>query len=182
MTAEQRPRVFISYSRVDSEFAYRLRADLEASGFPTWMDPNLGSEGGQNWVRMIQEAIEGCQAMVVIVSPDSAASEWVQIEYSYIRKQPGKLLVPVHVRTTEPFPIDLGNKERIEFRDDQGGKDWYQTGFTNLVRSLAKAPKLPKLAPIPKAPDQPPRATTEAQWRRCCGISQNRAFNFRVQP
>ena len=62
MAAEQteaRPRVFISYSRVDSEFAYRLRADLEASGFDTWIDTaKLADQGGQQWLRLIQDAID----------------------------------------------------------------------------------------------------------------------------
>ena len=86
MAAEQteaRPRVFISYSRVDSEFAYRLRADLEASGFDTWIDTaKLADQGGQQWLRLIQDAIDSSQAMVVVVRRtrcNPAMSTWSTI-------------------------------------------------------------------------------------------------------
>lgn len=149
-------RVFISYSRVDSEFAFRLRADLEASGFATWMDPNLGSEGGQNWERMIQEAIDSCQAMVVIVSPDSAKSEWVHTEYRYFLDHYGDQqknpLIPAYFRTVDQFPIVLQIKQWIDFRQDQGSKDPYQDSLYRLILSLSKAPESPILQPIPNAP------------------------------
>src|SRR5215467_12588482 len=77
-----RPKVFISYSRANSEFAYRLRADLEASGFPTWIETaRLGAEGGQEWLRVIQDAVDSSQALVVVVTPTSVQSKYVHMEY-----------------------------------------------------------------------------------------------------
>jgi tetratricopeptide (TPR) repeat protein len=149
---DQRPRVFISYSRVDSEFAYRLRADLEASGFATWIDTaKLGAEGGQEWMRIIQDAVDSCQAMVVVLSPDSVQSKYVHMEYHRAQSK-SKLVVPLHYRTVTSAPIDLDLAQWLEFREDQRGSDTYQTGLTNLIRSLAKAPQPPKLAPLPQAP------------------------------
>src|SRR5690242_5280918 len=88
--------VFISYARTDSEFAYRLRADLEASGFSTWIDTaKLGTEGGQEWLRIIQDAVDSCQAMVVVVSPISVQSRYVHMEYHRAQRQ-GKLVIPLH--------------------------------------------------------------------------------------
>lgn len=150
---EQRPRVFISYSRVDSEFAYRLRADLEANGFVTWIDTaKLGDEGGQEWIRVIEKAVDSCQAMVVVLSPEAVDSKYVHMEYHRIQTQPGKLLIPLHYRTVTQAHMDLDLTQWIEFRNGKDGPDTYQTGLNKLIRSLAKAPQPPKLAPLPQAP------------------------------
>lgn len=158
--ANQRLKVFVSYSRVDSEFAYRLRADLEASGFGTWIDTaKLGSEGGQEWLRIIQDAIDSCQAMVVVISPDSVQSKYVHMEYHRAQTQ-HKLVIPLHFRTVSNAPIDLDLDQWIDFRSGNGQDNTYQPGFSDLVRSLSKAPQPPRLAPLPKVPGSPPKALT----------------------
>src|SRR5262245_38003825 len=158
-----RPKVFISYSRADSEFAYRLCADLEASGFPTWIDTaKLGAEAGQEWLGVIQDAVDSCQALVVVVSPTSVQSIYVHREYHRAQTQ-GKLVIPLHFQTVTSAPMDLDLDQWIDFRADRGRDDWYQSGLANTVRSLAnvRAPEPPRLASLPQVPSPTPLTISE---------------------
>ena len=49
-------------------------------------------------------------------------------------------------------PIDLDLTQWMDFREDQGAPNTYQTGLTNLIRSLAKSPTPPKLPPYHRRP------------------------------
>ena len=72
-------RVFISYARDDSTaFVDQLERDLKAQQFYPWVDRH-GLEGGQQWLRTIQQAIDGCQAPVVL-SPAAVQSQYVHME------------------------------------------------------------------------------------------------------
>jgi TIR domain-containing protein len=158
---EDQSVIFISYSRIDSDFAFRLRADLEASGFTTWIDTaKLNDQGGQEWLRLIQDAVDSCQAMVVIVSPESVQSRYVHMEYHRAQTQ-NKLVVPLHYRTVTSAPIDLDLAQWLDFREDQTGSDAYQSRLSNLIRSLAKAPTPPQYPDLPVAPAASPLTITE---------------------
>ena len=77
------PRVFISYARADSTaFVDRLEGDLKAQQFHPWVDRH-GLEGGQEWMEIIQDAIDACQALVVVMSPAAVQSQFVRMEYRY---------------------------------------------------------------------------------------------------
>ncbi|MBX3065651.1 MAG: toll/interleukin-1 receptor domain-containing protein [Anaerolineae bacterium] len=57
-------QIFISYSRVDADFARTLYAELAALGFTLWRDRSE-MEGGENWWLQIEEAIRGVETMVL---------------------------------------------------------------------------------------------------------------------
>lgn len=72
-------RVFLSYSRKDRSLARRVRARIEAAGFRVWMDESE-LRPGQRLETTIFPELERCGGMVVLMTPDSAASEWVPRE------------------------------------------------------------------------------------------------------
>ena len=74
-------QVFISYSRRDLAFVEQLAADLQAAGLDVWYDLS-GLEGGARWSIEIEKGIRDSQYVLVVLSPDSVASEWVEREYS----------------------------------------------------------------------------------------------------
>ncbi|MCA9905831.1 MAG: toll/interleukin-1 receptor domain-containing protein, partial [Anaerolineae bacterium] len=80
--------IFISYSRRDTDYARKLAESLRDHGFDIWFDEHI--EYGANWEMAIFRAIDACAVLVVLMSPDSAASEWVQREVAYAerRKKP----------------------------------------------------------------------------------------------
>jgi hypothetical protein len=74
--------IFISYARADSPFVDQLEADPHRQGFAPWLDCR-GLAGGQQWRRELQEAVDRCQVLLVVLSPDAVASPYVQIEYGW---------------------------------------------------------------------------------------------------
>jgi hypothetical protein len=84
--------VFISYSRQNRTYARRLADHLIASGFDVWIDDRI--DYGSLWADVIQKAIEDCAAFVIIMSPESRESQWVQTECEYAAQQ-GKKVFPL---------------------------------------------------------------------------------------
>lgn len=79
------PYVFISYAHAepDAEYVERLAAQLTEAGVPVWYDRNLGS--GDRWDSDLRARVDGCAALVVVMSPAAEASPWVQLEVGRAR-------------------------------------------------------------------------------------------------
>lgn len=61
--------VFISYAHKDQVYARKLADHLLANGFDVWIDDRI--DFGSNWEREIFKAIDGCDAIIVIMTPGS---------------------------------------------------------------------------------------------------------------
>ncbi len=126
-------QVFISYSRKDIAFARRLAGDLEQAGFNVWWDIS-DLKGGDDWVRFIPAAIDASQYFVVLLSPNSIQSEWVEKEYSYaIRLR--KKLIPAMIKPCD-VPFSLHTINYVDFVNVD-----YATGANNLLAALGGAPQ-----------------------------------------
>lgn len=68
------PDVFISYSRKDKLFAQKLHDALVDNGRDVWIDYE-GIPLSADWWAEIEAAIQGSNAFVFIISPDSTTSE-----------------------------------------------------------------------------------------------------------
>lgn len=77
--------IFISYSRKDTEYAFKLKDQLQDKGFDVWID-NEKLSASDRWQKLIGKAIHGCSAFVLIMTPDSEKSDWVQDELALARK------------------------------------------------------------------------------------------------
>src|SRR5215469_17655249 len=75
-------RVFISYSRKDTEFVDALQSLLTVHGIEVWLDRSR-LEGGQLWKDMLEEAITACDVFLLVSSPASLTSHWVRQELRY---------------------------------------------------------------------------------------------------
>jgi hypothetical protein len=71
--------VFISYAHQDGDIVQELSPALEAAGYTTWYYEDRGAVGA-SYLRQIDQEIERCHAMIVIISPDSLASDQVSKE------------------------------------------------------------------------------------------------------
>jgi hypothetical protein len=121
--------LFISYSRTDSAFVDRLEADLKACNFYIWVDRRK-LEGGQDWMDELQNAIDRCHVLLVVLSPEAMASKYVRREYRYADQQ-GKLIIPLNLRPTK-VPIDLNGLQWVDF---QRG---YNQGLYDLQIALSR--------------------------------------------
>jgi hypothetical protein len=95
-----KPRVFVSYSSRDFEKADKIRAALEAAGIVCWIAPRDLSAGTQ-WGGGIVQAIDACEAVVVVFSQSANASPQVarEMELSVSRKLP---LIPIRIADAMP--------------------------------------------------------------------------------
>src|ERR1700732_2410356 len=71
--------VFISYAHQDSDLVRELGPALEAEGYSVWYYEDKGAIGA-SYLRQIDQEIERCQAVLVVISPDSIASDQVSKE------------------------------------------------------------------------------------------------------
>ncbi len=74
--------IFISYSSKDKESADQLTELLVSAGLSVWIDQS-GIDAATSWSKEIVHAIDGCKAFVVLLSPNSIASENVVKEISF---------------------------------------------------------------------------------------------------
>src|SRR6266516_5455733 len=105
--------VFISYSRTDTDFVNRLDADLKTHGFRTWVDRGR-LEGGDEWLDIIQQAIEDCDVLLVVLSPDAINSRFVKIEYRHAQRE-DKVVIPLYYRRCAKVPMDLNDIQWVNF-------------------------------------------------------------------
>ena len=130
-------QVFISYSRKDLKFVKKLISDLKNAGLDVWQD--LSSlEAGARFSSDIANAIRKSQYVIVVLSPASVASEWVEREYLFADNLEKKI-VPILHKTCD-IPLFFQNSHYIDIR---GSK--YKRSFGKIFEGLDKYP-----------PDSPP--------------------------
>jgi len=143
---------FISYSSADQEFAERLHADLQDKGVRTWFAPH-DVHAGKKLHEQIDEAIRVHDKLLLVLSPESMASEWVATEIAKARKREvreGKqMLFPLNLapfaelRDWELFDSDTGKDSAREIREyfipdfsNWKDHDFYRKAFDRLLRDL----------------------------------------------
>ena len=151
---------FFSYSRHDSEFVLKLAKDLRAAGADLWLD-QLDIRAGQHWDTVIADALGRSTLLLVVLSPDSVASNNVMDEVSFaLDKQ--KTVIPVlHKPCEVPFRL-----RRMQYADFTLA---YEKGLAALLRALEVEPaSVPPPSPENKPPVPPPTAGASAQpaWER----------------
>jgi hypothetical protein len=140
-------QVFISYSRKDVVFARKMAGDLEKAGFKVWWDVS-DLKGGDDWVRVIPSAIESSQFFIILLSPDSILSSWVEKEYLHALTLRMKV-VPVMIKPCT-VPFALANINYLDFTAPDPVAsfnklltDLEYTGKPFLATALSKKPLLP---------------------------------------
>ena len=117
--------VFISHSNADDGHTERVAASLRGAGFGVWVDyENI--RGGAEWLCEIEAGIARCDALLVILSRASAASEWVERECLYAAQLGKPLLVALVADTL--IPLHLINLQYCDLRRSDG--------MAKLVESL----------------------------------------------
>jgi WD40 repeat protein len=117
-----RARLFVSYSRKDREFAQRLAQALERAGLNVWVDLK-DIRPTEEWLAAIHAAIEGADAVVFVVSPDSVDPASVcaqEIEHAAAHH---KRFVPVVCRAVDTrvqrVPDAVGRVNWVSFLDPE---------------------------------------------------------------
>jgi HEAT repeat protein len=107
--------VFISFSSEDVDFATRLsEAIKERTGFTTWLYTEQ-LYPGDRWGPAIDQAIEECAALVVVMTPAAAQSQYVTYEWAYADGL-DRRIIPIHLKETDLHRKLKDHYQYIDFR------------------------------------------------------------------
>ena len=138
--------IFISYASEDKSRVEALAHALERKGWSVWWDRRIPI--GRSFDEVIEEALDGSKAVVVVWTSTSVKSQWVKNE------------AREGLRRRVLFPVMLLEEVRIplEFRDVQTAHlmDWRPEqehhGFTQFIDDLTQVIGVPSSAGIPSVP------------------------------
>lgn len=120
--------IFISYSSKDKEKADQLSELLASAGLSVWIDQS-GIDVATSWSKEIVDAIDGCKAFVLLLSPNSIASENVIKEISLAAERKKKFL-PLDLE-----PVTLPNEIAYHLAGIQRAP---MTNIDAIIRALGK--------------------------------------------
>jgi adenylate cyclase len=121
-------RIFLSYARDDVEAAKQLAGCISEAGHEVWWDRHL--HGGSRFAAEIDKALKDSEAVVVLWSPTSVESAWVQDEAAEGRDS-GRL-VPVSLGSAKP-PLGFRQFQTIELGS------WDGTRAPDAIEDLLEA-------------------------------------------
>lgn len=114
------PFLFISYSHSDQPILSEVMGILDHAGVPFWYDNGLHS--GDDWNLIIARRLSDSAACLLLLSPNSAASDYVKNELNFALNH----RIPIHVLLTEDFslPMDveimIGRIQMVRRQGDYG--------------------------------------------------------------
>jgi hypothetical protein len=98
-------KVFLSYAHADRTLAQKVALGLKREGFDVW-ENLIDIFPGENWADKIAQALRESEAMVVLLTPNSLSSPYVNSEISYAlgsKAYKGRL-IPVVVGSPDSLP------------------------------------------------------------------------------
>lgn len=153
-------QTFISYSRVNQQFALRLACELKSAGFSIWMD-QFDIPTGARWDDEIEKALRECQIFLIIMTPASIASANAKDEIGYAIDH-GKHILPVLLENCE-IPLRLRRMQYVDFTQmnfDEGFKT-----AKDLLSSL--------ISQIPESSQKPLQPAAEVSGPKHFTLSRN---------
>lgn len=109
------PTIFISHSTTNNDQTRIIADTLKQAGYGVWVDFESITDGTR-WAREIQDGLDACDAVVVVLSTPARQSEWVEKECLYAFG----LNKPVFIALIEdvPLPLYLVNIQYTDCRQD----------------------------------------------------------------
>ncbi len=125
--------VFVSYSRVDSDFARKLNDALQIQGKTTWFDQE-SIAAGSDFRQEIFRGIESSNHFLFIISPSSVTSPYCTDEVEYAERLNKRIITVLHHPVdTKELHLALASVQWVDF--NQHNADFY-ANFSELVRLL----------------------------------------------
>ncbi len=123
--------IFVSHSTKDIDFVRRLTNSLQYSlGAVIWVSFEH-IRPGEAWADSINNALNQCRIMILIVSPDSLNSQQVRKEWRFFLSH-DKRIIPV-IWGKGDLPYDLNDIQHIDFSSQE-----YDTALNLLKAELLK--------------------------------------------
>jgi len=111
--------IFISYSRRDIDFAQKIVTALAENNLDAWVDWKSIPKG-EDWEQEIYRGIEEADAFLLLISPNSVASEMCNKEITHAVKN-GKRILSIVICDTDPKSIhpEISKRNWIFCREGQ---------------------------------------------------------------
>lgn len=130
--------IFISYSHRDNEYAHALAEHLQSRGFRVWIDDRI--DYGSQWPGEIQKQLDSCDAFILIMSPRSFASEWVQSELQRAKRK-AKPVFPLLLEGDESW-LSVESTQYYDVRNRSLPNDEFYADLKQAVS--ARTPSQPQ--------------------------------------
>jgi hypothetical protein len=126
--------VFLSCKHEDGDFADLVTGKLQAAGFAVWVDTDL--QVGEDWRKEIDQGIMDAIALIVIMTPEAKASEYVTYEWAFALGA-GKKVIPLVFKPTPLHP----RLEALQYLDftNRAARRW--DALTSAVQRVGEAKK-----------------------------------------
>ena len=156
MSPEKQRRTFLSYSRINTDFALQLAKELKSAGFLVWLD-QLDIPTGARWDDELEKALEACEIFMVILTPASIASDNVKDEIGFAIDN-GKRILPVLLKDSK-IPLRLRRFQYVDFTTKS-----FEEGIAaakQLLKNLIDEPTVPRAVLKSDAREQKPQIETK---------------------
>ncbi len=127
--------IFISYSSKDRAQAEQLTELLASAGLSVWIDRS-GIVGAEQWATEIVEGIRACATFLLLLSPNSIASENVLRELS-LASEKRKRVLPVDIEPTvlpSSFEYPLAGLQRVPLAEFDRIVHAHKHGVEKVIR------------------------------------------------
>src|SRR5215470_6466789 len=125
--------IFISFKHEDLDFAENVIARVEKEGYTTWADFKIGA--GEEWRNSIDLSIRSAFALIVIMTPEAKASEYVTYEWAFAWGV-GIRVIPIMLRETDLHP----RLEALQYLNFTNAKSRPWDRLFEEVRAASQAP------------------------------------------
>lgn len=108
MPGQTTGRIFVSYTKTDSGVALRIIAALKAAGLQPWIDQEE-IQPGDSFIEKMNSGLTAASYVLLLVSPASLASRWVNREWMSALARQSTVLLPLLIErcTLPPLLSDL---------------------------------------------------------------------------
>lgn len=125
-------QVFISHSTKDDKFIDKLVGDLNQNGISTFVD-HQNIKMSDNWAAVLSNALDECEKMIVVLSPDSASSKMCLKEWVYFNDRGELEIIPIKYRPIEKTPFLLNNLQWVNME----APDSYEENISKLIEFIS---------------------------------------------
>src|SRR5688572_11056542 len=152
--------IFISYSHKDTSYAHGLADHLKTMGFDIWMDERL--DYGSQWPLEIQKQLDSCDAFILIMTPRSFVSDWVQSELQRAKRKL-KPMFPLLLEGDEPW-LSVESTQYYDVRGEKFPDRRFYSAIKRVVsgsQDVQTLNRLPRAAPKRENEKPQPKIKTE---------------------
>jgi hypothetical protein len=150
--------IFLSYARTDQAYVRKLMEYLRGHGLSVWADDRI--DYGDRWWRTIVANLRNCVALVVVMTPDSEKSKWVEGEIMFADELE-KPIYPILLKGSR-FPLLIGMQYH-----DVTDRSMPPSDFVDALRRASgeASPGTQR-----NARDQVQRTRGRSFWQRLVGV------------